>query len=181
MTRMSGADLSFVTSGKAPPESQPSSRTGENPPYGMIGGIVETSASFEARSAPRSYPTEARHTRRPNSRIAPIGSAKRILMSGARFSADEALRIGLVQEICEPESIERSLSETVASLLQSAPGAVATIKAQVARLRHQPPTLELLAELQRGFDAAKDSAEAKEGRAAMREKRPPNWAVKPVG
>src|SRR4051795_8941104 len=36
---------------------QPSSRTGENPPYGMSGGIEETSASFEARSAPRSYPT----------------------------------------------------------------------------------------------------------------------------
>src|ERR1019366_4636920 len=38
---------------------QPSSRTGENPPYGMIGGIEETSASFEARSAPRSYPTKS--------------------------------------------------------------------------------------------------------------------------
>src|SRR5215469_13052491 len=35
----------------------PSSRTGENPPYGMIRGIEETSASFEARSSPRSYPT----------------------------------------------------------------------------------------------------------------------------
>ena len=38
---------------------QPSSRTGENPSYGMIGRIEETSASFEARSAPRSYPTRA--------------------------------------------------------------------------------------------------------------------------
>src|SRR3954465_5436511 len=37
---------------------QPSSRTGENPPYGMSGGIEETSASCEARSAPRSYPTD---------------------------------------------------------------------------------------------------------------------------
>jgi hypothetical protein len=55
--RMSGAGLSCRSSGKALLESQPSSRTGENPPYGMIGGIVETSASFEARSAPRSYPT----------------------------------------------------------------------------------------------------------------------------
>jgi hypothetical protein len=36
---------------------QPSSRTGENPPYGMIGGAVETSASFEVRSAPLLYPT----------------------------------------------------------------------------------------------------------------------------
>src|ERR1700680_2175909 len=40
-------------------KGQPSSRTGENSPYGMIGGIEETSASFEARSAPRSYPTKA--------------------------------------------------------------------------------------------------------------------------
>src|ERR1700750_2779376 len=37
--------------------ARPSSRTGENSPYGMIGRIEETSASFEARSAPRSYPT----------------------------------------------------------------------------------------------------------------------------
>ena len=39
---------------------QPFSRNGENSPYGMLGGIVETSASFEARSAPRSYPTRDR-------------------------------------------------------------------------------------------------------------------------
>src|SRR5271167_2815214 len=38
----------------------------ENPPYGMIGGIEETSASFEARFAPRSYPTNpVPHDRRP--------------------------------------------------------------------------------------------------------------------
>ena len=57
--RMPGAGLSCRLSGKAPLESQPSSRTGENPQSGMIGGIEETSASFEARSAPRSYPTGA--------------------------------------------------------------------------------------------------------------------------
>jgi hypothetical protein len=28
-----------------------------NPPYGMIGRVEETSASFEARTAPRLYPT----------------------------------------------------------------------------------------------------------------------------
>ena len=32
-------------SGRPHPIGQPSSRTGENPPYGMIGGIKETSAS----------------------------------------------------------------------------------------------------------------------------------------
>ena len=44
-------------------KGQPFSRTGENPPYGMIGGIEETSASFEARSAPRSYPTDPHRPR----------------------------------------------------------------------------------------------------------------------
>ena len=43
--------------GRRRPKRHPSSRIGENPPYGMTGGIEETSASFEARSAPRSYPT----------------------------------------------------------------------------------------------------------------------------
>src|SRR6266481_5137397 len=47
-------------SGRRHLKSLPSSRTGENPPYGMIGGVEETSASFEARSAPRSYPTARR-------------------------------------------------------------------------------------------------------------------------
>jgi hypothetical protein len=35
---------------------RPSSRTGENPLYGMIGRTMETAASFEARFAPSSYP-----------------------------------------------------------------------------------------------------------------------------
>ena len=32
--------------------------TGENPPYGILGRAMETTASFEARSAPSLYPTE---------------------------------------------------------------------------------------------------------------------------
>src|SRR5437899_2882519 len=60
-TCMSGADLSGATFGKAPSESQPSSRIGETPPYGMRGGIEETSASSEARYAPRSYPPAPAH------------------------------------------------------------------------------------------------------------------------
>ena len=57
-TRMSGADLSAAATGKAHLKASLPAVLGENPPYGMIGGIEETSASFEARSAPRSYPTE---------------------------------------------------------------------------------------------------------------------------
>src|SRR6516162_2092275 len=55
---MPGAGLSRSCAGRCCPTCRPSSRIGENPPYGMIGRVEETSASFEARSAPRLYPTE---------------------------------------------------------------------------------------------------------------------------
>src|SRR5215469_5151940 len=42
---------------------RPWSRIGENPPYGILGGTMETSASFEARSAPSSYPTSVFYNR----------------------------------------------------------------------------------------------------------------------
>ena len=46
--------------GRPRPISRPWSRTGENPPYGILGGTMETSASFEARLAPLLYPTDCR-------------------------------------------------------------------------------------------------------------------------
>ena len=53
-----GSRLKLINaSGRSRLKSQPSSRNEENSPCGMIGGIVETSASFEARSAPRFFPT----------------------------------------------------------------------------------------------------------------------------
>src|SRR5262249_59875330 len=53
-----GSRLKLIdASGRSRLIRQPFSRNGENSLYGMLGGIVETSASFEARSAPRSYPT----------------------------------------------------------------------------------------------------------------------------
>jgi methylglutaconyl-CoA hydratase len=104
--------------------------------------------------------------------------ARRLLMTGARFTAEEGLRIGLVTEICELDGMEQALAVVVADLLQAAPGAVTTVKTQVARLRDREPTADLLAELQAAFDAAGESLEAREGRAARREKRPPAWAVR---
>src|ERR1700680_4844863 len=57
-----GSRLKLIdASGRSRLIRQPFSRNWENSPYGMLGGIVETSASFEARSAPRSYPTSPRH------------------------------------------------------------------------------------------------------------------------
>src|SRR6516162_10478262 len=51
--------LSIPYLGKAPTDSRPWSRIGENPPYGILGRAMETSASCEARLAPSLYPTAA--------------------------------------------------------------------------------------------------------------------------
>src|SRR6516162_8095881 len=62
-----GSRLKLIdASGRSRLIRQPFSRNGENSLYGMLGGIVETSASFEARSAPRSYPTGSGHLASPN-------------------------------------------------------------------------------------------------------------------
>jgi hypothetical protein len=54
---MPGVGLTCTRRGRRRRKGQPWSRTGENPPYGILGGTMETSASFEVRSAPSSYPT----------------------------------------------------------------------------------------------------------------------------
>jgi hypothetical protein len=43
--------------GQAPTDRPALEPYRENPPYGILGGTMETSASFEARLAPSSYPT----------------------------------------------------------------------------------------------------------------------------
>ena len=56
-TGMPGTGLTETRAGRRRLKCPPLSRTGENPPYGMCGGLMETSASFEARSAPSAHPT----------------------------------------------------------------------------------------------------------------------------
>ena len=75
--------------------SQPSSRTGENPPYGMIGGIEETSASSEARYAPRSYPTALCLMKAPCSADGAGGS--RQLRAPAGVIRDARIDVGCVR------------------------------------------------------------------------------------
>jgi methylglutaconyl-CoA hydratase len=101
--------------------------------------------------------------------------ARRLLLSGERFDAEEALRIGLVHRLCEPGEAEAALARALDEIMQAAPGAAGQAKAMTRRLRDEPITPALLTELESAFRASGTSAEAQEGRAAFREKRPPRW------
>ena len=102
-------------------------------------------------------------------------SLRRYLLSGERFAAEEALRIGLVHQLCDAEAGDAALAALMDELLLAAPSAVAQAKALLRRFGHKPISQELLAELQGEFDQHFHSPEAAEGRASFREKRKPRW------
>jgi methylglutaconyl-CoA hydratase len=100
---------------------------------------------------------------------------RRYLISGERFAADEALRVGLVHELCAIEERDAALANLIDDVLLAGPNAAAHAKGLLRRLTHVPISQELLAELQVEFDQRFHSPEAEEGRASFREKRKPNW------
>jgi methylglutaconyl-CoA hydratase len=100
---------------------------------------------------------------------------RRYLLSGERFAAAEALRLGLAHELCEAETADAALARIVEELLLAGPHAVAQSKRLLLRFAHPPPSPELLAELQGEFEHGFHSPEADEGRASFREKRKPSW------
>jgi methylglutaconyl-CoA hydratase len=101
---------------------------------------------------------------------------RRYALTGERFGADEALRIGLVHEVVPEDQIEQRLSDVVGETLLSAPGACAVTKDSflgAAGLKLDARQMALLAHeswMQRA------SAEGKEGLDAFRAKRRPAWS-----
>ncbi len=100
---------------------------------------------------------------------------RRYGLSGERFSADEACRLGVIHEVCAADKIEAALAQIVEELLLGAPGAIAALKAVAARLASPPIDDALLHELEAGSAGMLQTPEAREGIASFLEKRKPNW------
>ena len=103
-------------------------------------------------------------------------SLRRYLLSGERFGAQEALRIGLAHQLCALETGDAVLAGLIDEVLLAGPNALAHAKELLRRLTQMPISQELLAELQDEFDQRIHSPEASEGRASFREKRKPKWS-----
>lgn len=104
---------------------------------------------------------------------------RRLGLTGDRFAADEAWRLGLVHWLEDSVQVAAGLPALVDSLLLGAPGAQAEFKATLANIEHQAITADLLSELQQRFDHNKGASEAMEGRAAFSGKRKPSWYPAP--
>jgi methylglutaconyl-CoA hydratase len=105
-----------------------------------------------------------------------LRQARRYALTGERFGAAEALRIGLVHEVVPEDGIEARLDQILSETLLSAPGAVVAAKRSL--LAANGATLDDRAMMALAHEswAHRATEEAREGLAAFREKRKPRWA-----
>jgi methylglutaconyl-CoA hydratase len=94
------------------------------------------------------------------------GAARRYFVTGERFSASEALRIGLVHEVTD--DLDEAVERVVGELVTAGPAAARAAK----ELARAPQSAE---ETARRIAAHRASPEGQEGLRAFLEKRSPEW------
>jgi methylglutaconyl-CoA hydratase len=103
--------------------------------------------------------------------------ARDLFLTGDRFDAREALRIGLVHAVVPASDLEAAGAKKVESLLAAGPEAVTAAKRLIDQVTGMNPE-EALELTVRTIAERRASAEAKEGLSAFLEKRSPKWAKK---
>jgi enoyl-CoA hydratase/carnithine racemase len=99
------------------------------------------------------------------------GIALEMLSTARHFTAAEALAAGFVNRIVPPEALEATIREMVAQIARNAPMSLSAAK--LASRAATDPALR--GEAQAAIDAAFDSEDFKEGRAAFHAKREPSF------
>jgi methylglutaconyl-CoA hydratase len=101
--------------------------------------------------------------------------ARRLALTTTRIGAEEALRIGLVQQVATPDALDAAVSATVRELMQGGPAALQEIKTLFAQLEVGPVTTEVRELTAQTIARVRGSDEAREGFAAFLGKRPAEW------
>lgn len=100
--------------------------------------------------------------------------ARDLLLSGRAITADEAYRIGLVNEVVAPDKLLERTRELTESLLQNSPASLRATK----KLLTSFSSAELDAEFAKAIEenaGIRATADFREGVAAFLEKRTPRW------
>jgi methylglutaconyl-CoA hydratase len=109
--------------------------------------------------------------------LAAIGprQARRLMLTGERISAAEALRLGLVHEVVAAEQLDGAVERIAGELLKNGPAALAAAKRLIRDLGGRPIEAPLIDDTARRIASLRATSEAREGVGAFLEKRPPAW------
>ena len=109
--------------------------------------------------------------------LAAIGPrhARRLMLTGERISAAEALRLGLVHEIVAADQLDAAVERIVGELGKGGPGAIAAAKRLIHDLSGRPIEPSLIDGTAQRIAALRATGEAREGVGAFLEKRAPAW------
>jgi enoyl-CoA hydratase/carnithine racemase len=147
-----------------------------------VGGGLETALACDIRIAAESarlglsepkrgiVPGGGGMARLP--RLVPLGAALEMLLSGDLITAQEAYRIGLVNQVVPDSELMSAATKMAQRLMESAPLALQSIKETVMKTRHM--SLEEALPVRLGPNVM-GSEDAKEGTAAFTQKRKPVW------
>lgn len=104
-----------------------------------------------------------------------LRQVRRYALTGERFDAEEARRIGLVHEIVAPAELEAAGERIVGHLLANGPEAVSATKMWALRSAWSDLDETAFSALVEAHAMKRQSEEAAEGFAAFIEKRPAKW------
>ena len=101
--------------------------------------------------------------------------ARDYFLTGDRFGADEARRIGLVHQVVADGDLESSVAKKIESLMTSGPEAVAAAKSLIDRVSRLSID-DAFAVTAQAIADRRASDEGREGLSAFLEKRKPSWS-----
>ncbi len=102
-------------------------------------------------------------------------AARRYFVTAERFSAAQALAMGLVHEVCEAGQLDAKLDEIVAAVVANGPAAVKACKQLVKDVAGLPITAALRDDTARRIADIRASPEGREGVQAFLNKRDAAW------
>jgi methylglutaconyl-CoA hydratase len=104
-----------------------------------------------------------------------VRQVRRYALTGERFGAEEARRIGLVHEVVPLAELEAAGARIVGRLLENGPDAISETKAVALRSAWSDVDEATFEGLVEAHAAKRQSAEAAEGLASFMQKRPARW------
>jgi methylglutaconyl-CoA hydratase len=104
-------------------------------------------------------------------------AAQRYFLTGERFPADEARRMGLVHEVVTADALDLKVDEVLRNIVAAGPSAVGECKRLLRDVTGRPIDSALADETVRRIAAIRASDEGQEGLRAFLEKRKPAWAA----